>query len=445
MHRIITPVVFLVCLLEGLTFLHAQADQKPDYFLNHSIEFEEAIRELNREIVDVELGRIAVGKEHIWKLAVFLSREQFDKAARINIEAPAILFMLSEALEELEKTREHLLYTRERWETMANKANQLDVGHPRKYFSGADRAELAALALQVRSGIEHTHAAHLQAQEWEEMAYDFLPRTLLHQIKIDFVLEQHQLAGAAIGHYVGGCIGDQARRIVGIVVANLHAFISDEPEGEVNDLTAHPSYPDQNGQHHTVFVDISDAFKVERDGKTKRSLRVGFEIPYDAQFAGNVEGAAGELLARQHDLLATKHNLKQEVPDYAMAGDIFQNDGNGLTLHYRLLESNLAQTYAGEYPDRLVAGQSDSCPLTLETTGSPQQIAKQIAYGITLVGAQHISLGSDFDGAVTTGIDTSEIAIITQELIKLGISTSNIKRVMGDNMKNFLLKQLPEE
>jgi len=76
---------------------------------------------------------------------------------------------------------------------------------------------------------------------------------------------------------------------------------------------------------------------------------------------------------------------------------------------------------------------------------SPQQIAKQIAYGITLVGAQHISLGSDFDGAVTTGIDTSEIAIITQELIKLGISTSNIKRVMGDNMKNFLLKQLPEE
>lgn len=76
---------------------------------------------------------------------------------------------------------------------------------------------------------------------------------------------------------------------------------------------------------------------------------------------------------------------------------------------------------------------------------SPQQIAKQIAYGIELVGAQHISLGSDFDGAVTTGIDTSELAIITQELLKLKVSKSDIKRVMGENMKNFLLKQLPEK
>ncbi|WP_150138718.1 dipeptidase [Candidatus Enterovibrio escicola] len=76
---------------------------------------------------------------------------------------------------------------------------------------------------------------------------------------------------------------------------------------------------------------------------------------------------------------------------------------------------------------------------------SPQQVAKQIAYGITLVGAQHISLGSDFDGAVTTGIDTSELAIITQELLALKVSKQDIKLVMGDNMKNFLLKSLPEK
>lgn len=75
---------------------------------------------------------------------------------------------------------------------------------------------------------------------------------------------------------------------------------------------------------------------------------------------------------------------------------------------------------------------------------SPQQIAKQIAYGIKLVGPQHISLGSDFDGAVTTALDTSEIAIITQELLKLDISKSDIRLVMGENMKNFLLAQLPQ-
>lgn len=75
---------------------------------------------------------------------------------------------------------------------------------------------------------------------------------------------------------------------------------------------------------------------------------------------------------------------------------------------------------------------------------SPHQIAKQIAYGIELVGPQHISLGSDFDGAVTTALDTSEIAIITQELLNLGISKSDIRLVMGENMKNFLLAQLPQ-
>lgn len=76
---------------------------------------------------------------------------------------------------------------------------------------------------------------------------------------------------------------------------------------------------------------------------------------------------------------------------------------------------------------------------------SPRKIAQQIAYGITLVGAEHIALGSDFDGAVTTGFDTSQLAIITDELLKLKISEHDIKRVMGENMKHFLLANLPQK
>lgn len=74
---------------------------------------------------------------------------------------------------------------------------------------------------------------------------------------------------------------------------------------------------------------------------------------------------------------------------------------------------------------------------------SPQQIAKAINYGIGLVGAEHVALGSDFDGSVTTALDTSEVAAITQSLLDLGVSEDNIRNVMGANMHRFLANNLP--
>ena len=74
---------------------------------------------------------------------------------------------------------------------------------------------------------------------------------------------------------------------------------------------------------------------------------------------------------------------------------------------------------------------------------SPAQIAGAIAYGIQLVGADHVALGSDFDGSVTTALDTSELVAITQALLDLGVDTVDIRKVMGANMQQFLAKQLP--
>ena len=71
-------------------------------------------------------------------------------------------------------------------------------------------------------------------------------------------------------------------------------------------------------------------------------------------------------------------------------------------------------------------------------------IAEAIIYGIELVGENNISLGSDFDGSVTTGFDTSEIALITQALVDLGVSEGQIRKVMGGNMLRFLGEYLPD-
>ena len=74
---------------------------------------------------------------------------------------------------------------------------------------------------------------------------------------------------------------------------------------------------------------------------------------------------------------------------------------------------------------------------------TPKSVAEAIHYGIKLVGAGHVALGSDFDGTINPGFDTSELAAITHELIELGVDKESIRLVMGDNMLNFLKENLP--
>ena len=68
----------------------------------------------------------------------------------------------------------------------------------------------------------------------------------------------------------------------------------------------------------------------------------------------------------------------------------------------------------------------------------PADAAKAIAYVRDLVGIDHVGLGSDFDGAVTTGFDASQIAAVTQALIDRGFSDDEIRKVMGGNVLRVL-------
>ncbi len=76
---------------------------------------------------------------------------------------------------------------------------------------------------------------------------------------------------------------------------------------------------------------------------------------------------------------------------------------------------------------------------------SPEGIAKIIAYGIAEFGVDAIALGSDFDGAITTRLDTSELAALTDALLRQGVSEDDIKKVMGGNVLRFFAQNLPVE
>lgn len=65
---------------------------------------------------------------------------------------------------------------------------------------------------------------------------------------------------------------------------------------------------------------------------------------------------------------------------------------------------------------------------------APAAIAAAIAHVRDVAGIDHVGLGSDFDGAVTTGFDTSRLAAITQALIDRGFSDADIAKVMGGNV-----------
>lgn len=75
---------------------------------------------------------------------------------------------------------------------------------------------------------------------------------------------------------------------------------------------------------------------------------------------------------------------------------------------------------------------------------SPRGIADAILWGAQRFGVDRIALGSDFDGTVTTELDASELAAITQALMDAGMPDDDIRKVMGGNTVRFFLDNLPE-
>lgn len=73
-----------------------------------------------------------------------------------------------------------------------------------------------------------------------------------------------------------------------------------------------------------------------------------------------------------------------------------------------------------------------------------QAIVRAMRYVSNLVGAEHVALGSDFDGAVTEPFDTTGVIEITAAMLDAGYSEQEIRMIMGENAVKFLKENLPE-
>lgn len=75
---------------------------------------------------------------------------------------------------------------------------------------------------------------------------------------------------------------------------------------------------------------------------------------------------------------------------------------------------------------------------------APEWIARSIAYAVERIGPEHVCLGSDWDGAVEVPFDAAGLAILTDQLLRVGLDEASIRLVMGENVLRLLAETLPE-
>lgn len=73
---------------------------------------------------------------------------------------------------------------------------------------------------------------------------------------------------------------------------------------------------------------------------------------------------------------------------------------------------------------------------------SPAGVAAAIRAAIAAVGEDAVSYGSDYDGTVRVGFDTSDLAALTQAMLDAGLSERQIRKVSGENMLRVLRARL---
>jgi membrane dipeptidase len=73
----------------------------------------------------------------------------------------------------------------------------------------------------------------------------------------------------------------------------------------------------------------------------------------------------------------------------------------------------------------------------------PEWIARSIAYAVERIGAEHVGLGSDWDGAVEVPFDAANLVILTEALLRAGLDEATIRLVMGENVLRVLGAVLP--
>ncbi|MFB2593393.1 dipeptidase [Paracoccus sp. p4-l81] len=182
---------------------------------------------------------------------------------------------------------------------------------------------------------------------------------------------------------------------------------------------------------------------------------IGLTHFFDNELGGSLHGEGGSgaglsdfgrqvvdrMIARGMvvDLAHASPQMVRDVLAIPAARPILSHTGiHGHCASHRNLDDDLMQAIAAKggvigigYWADVVCGQT------------PADIAAAIRAGIALVGEDHISLGSDYDGSVDAPFDVAGLAALTHALMDTGLTEAQIAKVMGGNIMRYLGQTLP--
>jgi microsomal dipeptidase-like Zn-dependent dipeptidase len=242
----------------------------------------------------------------------------------------------------------------------------------------------------------------------------------------------------------------------------LHAFASE------SDLVVIESQEDLEGllQRQTAGrADIGAVYLIEGahplegnlqnlDRLYEQGLRiVGLTHFFDNELGGSLHGVSGDGLSEFGEAVIRRANELSMIIDVAhaspaMVSDVLDISDSPLILSHggirgscdseRNLSDALMQRFASQ-GGLIGIGYWHAAVCD----ASPEGIVRSIRYAIDLLGVEHVALGSDYDGTVEVPFDTSELQILTEVMLLQGFSEDEIRSVLGENAKRFLLQNLP--
>ncbi len=200
---------------------------------------------------------------------------------------------------------------------------------------------------------------------------------------------------------------------------------------------------------HALDDDVANVERLDATG----FRMVGLTHFFDNAFAGSAHGIIqGGLTGAGRELLAELERRRMIV-DVAHASAATIDDVLGLATR-PVVASHTGVRAVADNTRNLTDDQLRGVAATGGMVGigfwptacggdDAASIARSVAHAIAIVGADHVGLGSDFDGAVAVPFDVSGMAVLTAALLDEGLDEASIAAVMGGSAVRLLREALP--
>lgn len=200
---------------------------------------------------------------------------------------------------------------------------------------------------------------------------------------------------------------------------------------------------------HCLNKDINNLYKVYDAGVRY----IGLAHFFDNEWAGSAHGMkkgglteAGKQLVHKMDSLHITIDLAHASPK--TIDDVLAFTNSPVIVSHTGVQGvcnntrNLSDTHLIEIGKRnglIGIGFWETAVCGTDATAT----AKSIRYVADKIGVDKVALGSDFDGAIGSHFDVTGLPLIVNALLKEGFSRTEIEMIMGGNVRDFFLRNLP--